>query len=71
MRLWVGRNSGQASALPKKTRSRCVERCVTASKMLVGVLSFSDESDAGYVSQYEEDEMEMKLVTREERHVSA
>ncbi|RDI76400.1 hypothetical protein Vi05172_g13620 [Venturia inaequalis] len=62
MRVWVGKSSGPATSLPTKLRSKCVERCVTTSKMLVGV-DFSDtESDAGYVSQDKGEELEMKVI---------
>lgn len=66
MRVWVGKNSGTATSLPTKLRSKCVERCVATSKMLVGV-DFSDtESDAGYVSQDKEEEIEMKTISETE-----
>ncbi|TID18568.1 hypothetical protein E2P81_ATG06479 [Venturia nashicola] len=62
MRVWVGSNSGTATSLPTKLRSKCVERCVNISKMLVGV-DFSDtESDAGYASQDKNEEIEVKVI---------
>jgi hypothetical protein len=63
MRLWVGRERGRAAGIPSKTRGRCVDRCVNASKMLVGVVDVDDdESDAGYVSQEPEDVVAVKPV---------
>jgi hypothetical protein len=61
MRLWVGREGGLAAGIPSKVRGRCVDRCVNASKMLVGVVDVdNDESDAGYVSQDPEDTFALK-----------
>lgn len=69
MRVWVGKNSGTATNLPTKLRSKCVERCVSTSKMLVGV-DFSDtESDAGYVSQDKDETIEVKMINVPENRV--
>ncbi|QDS76166.1 hypothetical protein FKW77_007614 [Venturia effusa] len=70
MRVWVGKNSGNVTSLPTKLRTKCVERCISTSKMLVGV-DFSDtDSDAGYVSQDKGEEIEMKLVSETEKCVA-
>jgi hypothetical protein len=55
MRLWVGHEEGRAAICSSKARARCVDRCISASKMLVGVVDVDqDESDAGYASQEED-----------------
>jgi hypothetical protein len=55
MRIWVGRDEGRAAICFSKARAKCVERCISASKMLVGVVDVDqDESDAGYASQEED-----------------
>ncbi|KAH7038559.1 hypothetical protein B0J12DRAFT_257764 [Macrophomina phaseolina] len=63
MRVWIGREAGRRSGLSSKTKGRIVETCLSVSKMLVGMQeSSSDEGDAGYASQSDE-ESETKMVS--------
>jgi hypothetical protein len=52
LRVWVGRETGKRSGLGRKARSRIVEECLGASKVLVGMRrgDKDGEVDDGYVS---------------------
>ncbi|PVI05241.1 hypothetical protein DM02DRAFT_584664 [Periconia macrospinosa] len=49
LRIWVGHETGKQSGLGDKVRGRIVNRCLDASKTLVG-LADKDEVDPGYFS---------------------
>ncbi|KAF2659835.1 hypothetical protein K491DRAFT_712369 [Lophiostoma macrostomum CBS 122681] len=49
LRMWVGHETGRRSGLSNKVRGRIVNRCLDASKTLVG-LAEPEEIDDGYVS---------------------
>lgn len=51
MRIWVGFETGCRSGLQSKTRCKIIDKCLDASKMLVGMSGNDEEIDAGYVSQ--------------------
>ncbi|OCL01194.1 uncharacterized protein K441DRAFT_532123 [Cenococcum geophilum 1.58] len=55
MRVWVGLETGRRSGLQSKTQCKIIERCLNASKMLVGMSGKDEEIDAGYVSQSDTD----------------
>jgi len=55
MRVWVGLETGRRSGLHSKTQCKIIERCLDASKMLVGMSGKDEEIDAGYVSQSDTD----------------
>lgn len=55
LRVWVGHETAKRSGLPNKVRSRIVNRCLGASKTLVG-LAEREEVDPGYVSSSVKDE---------------
>jgi hypothetical protein len=60
MRVWIGKEAGKpaVAALSPRIRTKVVERCIVASKILTGVKvnesDVEDESDAGYGSLEEE-----------------
>jgi hypothetical protein len=49
LRMWVGHETGRRSGLSNKVRGRIVNRCLDASKTLVG-LADPEQIDDGYVS---------------------
>jgi hypothetical protein len=62
MRIWIGKDAGKptVAALNPRIRTRVIERCIVASKLLTGCRvndsDVEDESDAGYGSLDEEAE---------------
>ncbi|KAF2087419.1 hypothetical protein K490DRAFT_57024 [Saccharata proteae CBS 121410] len=65
MRVWVGREAGRRSGLGREAKSRIVQRCVSVSKMLVGMgdTESSEEGDAGYASQSDDGVVDGKVRT--------
>lgn len=61
MRVWIGKEGRQngVSAIDGRIRTKVVERCIGASKLLTGIAvregEIEEESDAGYGSEEEEE----------------
>jgi hypothetical protein len=52
LRIWVGRDGARTVGLGPRIRGRVVERCLIASKTIMGV---AESEDAGYASQSDSD----------------
>lgn len=50
IRVWVGRDTGRRSGISSKVRGTMVEKCLSVSKKLMGIMDHDDDEDAGYVS---------------------
>lgn len=55
LRVWMGHDAGRRSGVDSKVRGRIVNRCLEASKMLVG-LADREDFDPGYFSSSVKDE---------------
>lgn len=51
LRVWIGTAAGRNAGIERDTQVRIVQKCLSASKSLLGVVEHEDESDAGYASQ--------------------
>jgi Domain of unknown function (DUF2014)/Helix-loop-helix DNA-binding domain len=61
LRVWIGRSKGAKTGLPTDLRANIVTKCLATSRELVGVRTVEedndDESDAGYVSGEDEQQV--------------
>lgn len=65
LRVFIGTSAGLELQLDQSTRARAVERCLAASKHIMGVMDPKADSDQGYVSQSEDEVCNVSEVVKD------